>query len=161
MHANSHALALVVHVALRFERQLQSALRSTEHLGVPNAFRTAVCLDVLAKVSVKFERFQQILVTVRREAESAIYITTKSSAANNNNDMEPRTESARSPPSVGATPRLDVALARKTYFAELKQVLAEKEALERDLYVATHCTTASCMLCACVTLMRCYVRARV
>lgn len=105
-----------VRSALRFERQLMTALRSTEHLGVPNAFRTAICFDVLLQLSAKFARFEQLVSVIRKEAECAIYIPSTAAAAS-----EPLTM-------MGS-------FARKTYFTELRQVLEEKDALERDLYV--------------------------
>lgn len=105
-----------VHSALRFERQLTTALRSTEHLGVPNAFRTAICFDVLLQLSAKFARFEQLMGVIRKEAESAIYIPPTAAAASDPLTM------------VGS-------FARKTYFTELRQVLEEKDTLERDLYV--------------------------
>lgn len=111
---------MCVYTALRFERKLTTALRSTEHLGVPNAFRTAICFDVLIQLSAKFARFKQLMGVIRNEAESAIYIPATAAPAN-----ATASESAV----------MVASFVRKTYFAELRQVMEEKDALEKDLYV--------------------------
>lgn len=112
----------------RFERQLRSALQSTEHLGTPNAFRTAVCFKVLATVSDKFERFRKLIGIVRDEMEHAVYAPSDSADA-----LRPTSLQLKHPVRSSAT--VTDSFARKTYYAELNEVLAEKQSLERDLYV--------------------------
>ncbi|KAE9078801.1 hypothetical protein PF010_g23001 [Phytophthora fragariae] len=111
--------------ASRFEYDFSKALQSTEHLGVPNPLRTAICLDVLTKISTKFPRFQNLTQITRAELERATYMNDPSEESNNVSALDP---------TVGFAPEpLKEALARRAYFTELKEVLAEKEALEQRL----------------------------
>ncbi|KAG7392014.1 hypothetical protein PHYPSEUDO_002723 [Phytophthora pseudosyringae] len=114
--------------ASRFEYDFSKALQSTDHLGVPNALRTATCFDVLTKISTKFPRFENLTRMTRSELERSAYI----------NDRSP-TLVVKSDPfalaSAGgfAPEALKESLARRAYFTELKEVLKEKESLEQRL----------------------------
>uniref|UniRef100_K3X868 Calponin-homology (CH) domain-containing protein n=1 Tax=Globisporangium ultimum (strain ATCC 200006 / CBS 805.95 / DAOM BR144) TaxID=431595 RepID=K3X868_GLOUD len=103
------------HEVQRFERELTRALHTTEHLGSPNVFRTAVCFDVLHKISAKFKRFEQVVAMVRKETECAVYLPKRNAT-----------------PDDGAT-AIEASFERKAYFTELGEVLAEKQSLEREL----------------------------
>ncbi|KAF1330516.1 hypothetical protein FI667_g5169, partial [Globisporangium splendens] len=104
----------------RFERELTRSLHATEHLGSPNVFRTAMCFGVLHKISAKFKRFEQVVVMIRKETECAIYL--------------PRSPKRNAESSAdGAATAIEASFARKTYFTELNEVLAEKQSLEREL----------------------------
>ncbi|GMF50700.1 unnamed protein product [Phytophthora fragariaefolia] len=98
---------------------------STEHLGVPNALRTAICFDVLTKISMKFPRFQNLTQTTRGELEKSTYM---------NGPSNPSEEVAALGSTTGFSPEaLKGAFARRAYFTELKDVLTEKETLEQRL----------------------------
>ncbi|KAJ8559147.1 hypothetical protein ON010_g8304 [Phytophthora cinnamomi] len=114
--------------ASRFEYDFSTALQSTSHLGVPNPLRTAICIDVLMKISSKFPRFEKLTQITRAELEKSTYMK----------DLTLTEEELNSTSSLGSTASfspeaLKGALARRAYFTELKEVLAEKEALEQRL----------------------------
>ncbi|TYZ66048.1 hypothetical protein PybrP1_011108 [[Pythium] brassicae (nom. inval.)] len=125
----TYLLATHLHAcpASRFERQLRSALQSTEHLGTPNAFRTTVCFDVLANVSGKFERFRKIMGAIRDEVDCAVYAPSGSAGA------PPKLNSTRVGNPGRSLSTVADSFARKTYYAELSEVLTGKQSLERDL----------------------------
>jgi hypothetical protein len=47
-------------VDVELMNKLQLAFRSSTHLGVPNAFRTAMCCDVLDKICVSYNRYSKV-----------------------------------------------------------------------------------------------------
>ncbi|RLN97072.1 hypothetical protein BBJ28_00013634 [Nothophytophthora sp. Chile5] len=98
---------------------------STDHLGVPNPLRSAVCFDVLVKLSRKFPRFQTLTSVTQTELERAAYMNASYRTS------EPMDEA--SAVSHVAAEALQTSLARRAYFSELKDVLTEKESLERQL----------------------------
>lgn len=106
-----------------------TALRATEHMGIPNTFRTAICFDVLAKIGSKFPRFEKLIRTLLKETQGAVYLTP--------NELvdSPSTITANQSQRVAAMiiePMRD-GFARPTYFTKLQEVLEEKRALESDL----------------------------
>jgi hypothetical protein len=113
-----------VPTASRFEYSFSKALQSTDHLGVPNPLRTAICLDVLTKISSKFSRFLNLTCLTRGELERATYMKGSSPS---------KTPPAAEAGGGFAPEALKEFLARRAYFTELKQVLTEKEALEQRL----------------------------
>ncbi|KAH9186995.1 hypothetical protein AeNC1_011028 [Aphanomyces euteiches] len=54
--------------------QLEHAIRSSEHHGDPNAFRTAVCFDLLENLGHCVDRYQNLLDRIRTECERAVYV---------------------------------------------------------------------------------------
>ncbi|KAG6956685.1 hypothetical protein JG688_00011315 [Phytophthora aleatoria] len=114
--------------ASRFEYDFSKALQSTDHLSVPNPLRTAICFDVLSKISSKLPRFQNLTRVTRVELERSTYMKDSS-----------QTSVVKSDPVItgnagGFAPEaLKESLARRAYFTELKEVLAEKKSLELRL----------------------------
>ncbi|KAF4035807.1 hypothetical protein GN244_ATG12170 [Phytophthora infestans] len=105
-----------------FEYDFSKALQSTDHLGVPNPLRTAICFDVLTKISNKFLRFQNLTHVMRAELERSTYMN-DSSVAKNDLVVTGNGEGFSSA-------SLKESLIRRAYFTELKQVLKEKKWLE-------------------------------
>ncbi|EQC30073.1 hypothetical protein SDRG_12134 [Saprolegnia diclina VS20] len=54
--------------------QLEHALRASDHLGVPNGLRTAICFELLENVSTHFERYKDLLRAILRECEQSVYL---------------------------------------------------------------------------------------
>ncbi|KAL4130348.1 hypothetical protein PRIC2_006349 [Phytophthora ramorum] len=115
--------------ASRFEYDFSMALLSTDHLGVPNPLRTAICFDVLAKISTKFPRFQNLTRMTRAELERATYMNDSSPTS----EMKTQVLTLENGGNFFAPETLKVSLARRAYFTELKEVLAEKDSLEQRL----------------------------
>ena len=53
--------------------KLQHALRASDHLGVPNAYRTAIALELLMEISTTFDRYHGLMSVLLEECRSAIY----------------------------------------------------------------------------------------
>lgn len=114
--------------ASRFEYDFSKALQSTDHLGVPNPLRTAICFDVLTKISSKFPRFQTLTRVTRAELERATYMNDSSQTSVVINGPTTKRNAGGFSPEA-----LKESLARRAYFTELKEVLSEKESLEKRL----------------------------
>ncbi|KDO18021.1 hypothetical protein SPRG_16600 [Saprolegnia parasitica CBS 223.65] len=54
--------------------QLEHALRASDHLGVPNGLRTAICFELLENVSTHFERYKDLLRAILRECKQSVYV---------------------------------------------------------------------------------------
>ncbi|ETV77616.1 hypothetical protein, variant 1, partial [Aphanomyces astaci] len=57
-----------------FQTQLEHAVRSSEHQGDPNGFRTSVCFELLDMVGQQFNRYDGLLRTIVRECENSVYV---------------------------------------------------------------------------------------
>ena len=53
--------------------KLLAALQSSEHLGVPNPFRTAICFEVLCRVCNTFSRYKSLTDILINESMESIY----------------------------------------------------------------------------------------
>ncbi|ETL83549.1 hypothetical protein F442_17124 [Phytophthora nicotianae P10297] len=114
--------------ASHFEYEFSKALQSTDHLGVPNPLRTAICFDVLTKISSKFPRFQNLTRVTRAELGRSAFM-------NDSSQMSAVTSYPIDNGNTGgfAAEALKESLARRAYFTELKEVLLEKRSLELRL----------------------------
>ncbi|ETV99360.1 hypothetical protein H310_08074 [Aphanomyces invadans] len=57
-----------------FETQLEHAIRSSEHQGNPNGFRTSVGFELLDMIGRQFNRYDNLLRTIVRECEKSVYV---------------------------------------------------------------------------------------
>ncbi|OQR99707.1 hypothetical protein ACHHYP_04879 [Achlya hypogyna] len=57
--------------------QLEHALRASDHLGVPNGLRTAICFELLENVSTHFDRYKELMQAILRECEQSVYVHTQ------------------------------------------------------------------------------------
>ncbi|ETI36668.1 hypothetical protein F441_17126 [Phytophthora nicotianae CJ01A1] len=114
--------------ASHFEYEFSKALQSTDHLGAPNPLRTAICFDVLTKISSKFPRFQNLTRVTRAELGRSAFM-------NDSSQMSAVTSYPIDNGNTGgfAAEALKESLARRAYFTELKEVLLEKRSLELRL----------------------------
>ncbi|KAL3660313.1 hypothetical protein V7S43_014841 [Phytophthora oleae] len=113
--------------ASRFEYEFSKALQSTDHLGVPNPLRTAVCFDVLTKISNRFPRFQNLTRVTRVELERSTYMKDPQPSVLKSDLFSIKNAGGLTSESLKGS------LTRRAYFTELKEVLAEKESLEQHL----------------------------
>lgn len=115
----------------QFEYEFLKALHSSEHLGSPNALRAAIALDVLVKVGSKFARFEPLLTTLSRELETSTYVPQKEGV------QQPWNENGEAKDSLAR--RLEAAMragiSRRTFFSELKDIMAEKAVVQDEVYV--------------------------
>lgn len=125
-------------IAEQFEYEFLKALHSSDHLGSPNAIRTAIVLDVLSRVGSKFARFEPLLTSIRRELERATYAQQQLEAPPG--DQSSENDSPDAQHSLQAAAR--AGLSRCAFFTEIKQTLAEKDAMQLEVYVSIASTTA-------------------
>ncbi|GMF25074.1 unnamed protein product [Phytophthora lilii] len=119
---------MLAYVACSFDYDFSKALQSTDHLGIPNPLRTAVCFDVLTKISNKFPRFQKLTVVTQAELERSTYMNELLQTSNKKKNSLALEKAGGFAPDA-----LKESLARRAYFTELKEVLAEKWSLEQRL----------------------------
>ncbi|KAG1700779.1 hypothetical protein DVH05_011666 [Phytophthora capsici] len=126
-NAYAHDTHVDILLASRFEYEFSKALQSTDHLGVPNPLRTAICFDVLAKINSRFPRFQALTSVTRTELERSTYMKEPQPSVLHR-DLFSVENAGRL-----TSESLKESLLRRAYFTELKEVLAEKESLEQHL----------------------------
>jgi hypothetical protein len=61
-------------IAVYAEAKLSEVRSATAGLSTPNAYRTAVCCDILGKMRLLFGRYDHLMVEVMKEILSSIYI---------------------------------------------------------------------------------------
>ncbi|DAZ96410.1 TPA: hypothetical protein N0F65_012491 [Lagenidium giganteum] len=134
--------------AAALETHYASAVKSTEHLGAPNAFRTALSLELLDVVSSKFSRFHHLMQALLRETTSAIYLPRRlrydhyhtGNGSDDDEDDESNlyeggafnddTSDNEPPPKEITIARM---MAQRAYFAELHAMIEAKAALNDKL----------------------------
>jgi hypothetical protein len=118
--------------AEQFEYEFLKALHSSDHLGSPNAIRTAVVLDVLTKVGSKFARFEPLLTSIRRELELATYAKYPQQNLEVGSDASAAVDNSLQAAAW-------IGLSRSAFFTELKQTLAEKSVVQDEVYALIEC----------------------
>jgi hypothetical protein len=65
-------------IAVYAESKLSEVRSATAGLATPNAYRTAVCCDILGKMRLLFGRYDHLMVEVMKEVLASIYIDSDS-----------------------------------------------------------------------------------
>ncbi|KAF0694462.1 hypothetical protein As57867_014606, partial [Aphanomyces stellatus] len=91
--------------------QLEHAVRSSEHQGDPNAFRTAVCFELLAMVGQQFGRYDALFRVILTECERSVYVS----------------------PETKLGTRVSDWFALQPYFAELQVQRAAKDTMDTEI----------------------------
>ncbi|RHY29800.1 hypothetical protein DYB32_004846 [Aphanomyces invadans] len=102
-----------------FETQLEHAIRSSEHQGNPNGFRTSVGFELLDMIGRQFNRYDNLLRTIVRECEKSVYV----------NPDALRTQR-------GTPLKASDYFALQPYFVELHVQRTAQQAVDNDM----HCT---------------------
>lgn len=102
-------------------RKLQEALRSSEKLGNPNEFRTAVCCHLLDVICRTFGRYSDLVDQLKMEIYASIYI--------DKDDLFSRL-------AMVDKPTASTFIDSQPYFRKVERLLTRKHQLEEDLAIA-------------------------